>query len=88
MEYQEFLPDYPAGEDGRSMELHTSCIQKIQRLSKEKKDKLHINRLMEITFSHRRRMLVTEFVKVETLVEMYLILCHDEEVKFNFCRVL
>ena len=30
MEYQEFLPDYPEGEDGRSMELHMSCIQKIQ----------------------------------------------------------
>ena len=86
--YEEFLPDYPEGEDGRSMELHMSCIQNIQRLSKEKKNKLQINRLMEITFSHRRRMLVTEFVKVQILVEMYLILCHDEKVKFNFCHVL
>ena len=88
MGYEGLLLDYPEGEDGRSMELHMSCIQKIQWLSKEKKDKLHINRLMEITFSHRRRMLVTEFVEVETLGEMYVILCHDEEVKFNFCRVL
>ena len=56
-----FLPDYPEGEDERSMELHMSRIQKIQRLSREKQDKLQIKRLMEITFSHRRRLLVTKF---------------------------
>ena len=83
-----FLPDYPEGEDERSMELHMSRIQKIQRLSREKQDKLQIKRLMEITFSHRRRLLVTEFVKVQTLVEMYPIPCHEEEVKSNFCHVL
>ena len=88
MGYEELLLDYPEGQDGRSMELHMSCIQNIQRLSKEKKNKPQINRLLEITFSHRRKMLVTEFVKVQTLVEMYLILCHDEEVKFHFCHVL
>ena len=77
MGYEELLLDYPEGEDGRSMELHMSCIQNIQRLSKEKKNKPQINRLLEITFSHRRKMLV-----------MYLILCHDEEVKFHFCHVL
>ena len=83
-----FLPDYPEGEGERSMELHMSSIQKIQRLSKEKQDKLQINRLMEITFFHCRRLLVAEFVKVQTLVEMYPIYCHEEEVKFNFCHVL
>ena len=83
-----FLPDYPEGEEERSIELNMSHIQKIQRLSKVKKDKLHINRLMEITFSRRRRLLVTEFVKVQALFEMYSILCHEEEVKSNLCHVL
>ena len=63
---KDFLPDHPEGEDERSMELHMSRIQKIQRLSIEKQDKLRINRFMDINFFHRRRLLVTEFVKVQT----------------------
>ena len=59
-----FLPDYSQGEDERSMESHMSRIQKIQQLLKEKQDKFQINKLMEITVSHPRRLLVTEFVTV------------------------
>ena len=58
------LPDYSEGEDEKSMESHMSRIQKIQQLLKEKQDKCQINKLVEITFSHPRTMLVTEFVTV------------------------
>ena len=58
------LPDYSEGEDERSMESHMSGIQKVQQLLKEKQDKFQINKLMKITFSHPRRLLVTEFVTV------------------------
>ena len=59
-----FLRDYSEGEDERLMESHMSRIQKIQQLLKEKQDKFQINKLMDITFSHPRRLLVTEFVTV------------------------
>ena len=59
-----FLRDYSEGEDERLMESHMSRIQKIQQLLKEKQDKFQINKLVEITFSHPRTLLVTEFVTV------------------------
>ena len=52
--------------------LRMSCIQKTQRLPEEKQDKLQIKLVMDTIFSHRRRLLNTELVKVQTATHSLL----------------
>ena len=68
--------------------LRMSCIQKTQRLPEEKQDKLQIKLVMDTIFSHRRRLLNTELVKVQTATHSLLWGRYKIQLLSSFIRCL
>ena len=75
-----FLPVFPDGEDEETMKDHSERLRQKSRISKEKRDTAAINNLMVITFSHWRHLLITDIEKLSKVIDLYPILCDEEQV--------
>ena len=77
-----FLPENQEGEDSTSMQAHRARLNHQYKLPLQKRDKLLIRKLMDVTFPHRRHMIVNEMARVKEVLELYPILQDDEQVHF------
>ena len=75
-----FLPPMGKGEDEETMAAHEKRLQHQSQLSIEKQDKLVVKRLLDLTYSKRRKLLVTDYTKISTILELYPILCSEQQV--------
>ena len=75
-----FLPPFEDGEDIETMKAHSEKIRKESRITKERRNNEMIEQLMNITFPHRRQMLITDMEKLGTVLEMYPVLNSEEQV--------
>ena len=78
-----FMTEYPDGEDNRTTAVLVTSLQKLHKLPKDKQDKALIKRLMDSTFSCRRKALVNDFVNVQT-IDYYPFICNEEEVNLFY----
>ena len=76
-----FLPPMMGkGEDEETMAAHEKRLQHQSQLSIEKQDKLVVKRLLDLAYSKRWKLLVTDYTKISTILELYLILCSEQQV--------
>ena len=81
-----FLPPIGEGEDEETMAAHEKLLQHQSQLSIEKQDKLVVKRLLDLTYSKRRKLLVTDYTKIYTILELNPILCSEQQVNEKpFC---
>ena len=73
-----FLPPMEEGEDEVTMAAHEKRLQHQSQLSIEKENKLVIKRLLNLTYLKRRKLLVTDYTKISTILELYPILCPEQ----------
>ena len=73
-----FLPPMGKGEDEETMAAHEKRLQLQSQLSIEKQDKLVVKRLLNLTYSKRRKLLLTDYTKISTILELYPILCSEQ----------
>ena len=78
-----YLPCYPPGETDETMTRHQETLRQQNRLPYEKQDSILVQKLMDTTFSHRRKMIVTQLVKIADLAIQYPILCNEDDVSFE-----
>ena len=58
-------------------------LRQESRVSKEKQDTGTINNLMDITWPHRRHFLITDMEKLSKVIDLYPILCEEQQVCFE-----
>ena len=75
-----FLPVFPDGEGKETMKDHSQWLRQKSRSSKEKRDTATTNNLMDITLPHRRHLLITDMEKLSKVIDLYPILCDEEQV--------
>ena len=75
-----FLPPMGKGEDEETMAAHEKRLQHQSQLSIAKQGKLVVKRLLDLTYSKRRKLLVTDYTKISTILELYPILCSEQQV--------
>ena len=85
---QNFLPDLPEGEDPYAWEKYQEEIKNQLNLCKEKRNKELLCTLMDKTFPHRRHLIVKEIIRLQDLMEMYLMLCTEDQVSSSVKLVL
>ena len=67
-------------EDEEAMAAHEKRLQHRSQLSIEKQDKLVVKRLLDLTYSKRTMLLLTDYTKISTILELYPILCSEQQV--------
>ena len=67
-------------EDEEAMAAHEKRLQHRSQLSIEKQDKLVVKRLLDLTYSKRTMLLLTDYTKISTILESYTILCSEQLV--------
>ncbi|KAJ8017775.1 Sterile alpha motif domain-containing protein 3 [Holothuria leucospilota] len=77
--------DAQLGEDEHSVEKHQSWMK--QECQKKKPDQKKIRDLMELTFWHRRKMIISERTMVVTTLELYPALKDSYELQKEFERI-
>ena len=77
---QNFLPDLPEGEDLYTWEKYQQEMKNQLSLYKEKRNKELPCTLMDKTFPHRRHLIVKEIIRLQDLMEMYPMLCTEDQV--------
>ena len=83
------LPPMREGGDEETMVVHEKHLQHQIQLSIEKQDKLVVKRLLDLTCLKRKRLLVTDYTKFFTILELYPILCSEQQVNEKlFCLYL
>ena len=83
-----FLPPMGEGEDEETIAAHEKRLQHQSQLSIEKQDKLVVKRLLDLTYSKRRKVLVTDYTKISTILALYPILCSEQQAnEKSFCIV-
>ena len=75
-----YLPCYPPGETDKTMTRHQEKLRQQKRLPYEKKDSILVKKLRDTTFSHRRKLIVTQLVKIADLAIQYPMLCTEDHV--------
>ena len=75
-----YLPCYPPGETDEAMTRHQEKLRQENWLPYEKQDSIFIKKLMNTTFSHRRKMIVSQLVKIADLAIQYPILCNEHNL--------
>ena len=84
-----FLPPMGEGEDEETIAAHEKRFQHQNQLSIEKQDKLVVKRLLDLKYSKRRKLLVTDYTKISNILELYPILCSEQQVnEKSFCLYL
>ena len=73
-----FFPPIGKVEDEEAMAAHEKHLQHRSQLSIEKQDKLVVKRLLDLTYSKRRKLLVTDYTKISTILELQPILCSEQ----------
>ena len=83
------LPPMREGGDEETMVVHEKHLQHQIQLSIEKQDKLVVKRLLDLTCLKRKRLLVTDYTNFFTILELYPILCSEQQVnEKSFCLYL
>ena len=83
------LPPMREGGDEETMVAHEKHLQHQIQLSIEKQDKQVVKRLLDLTCLKRKRLLVTDYTKFFTILELYPILCSEQQVnEKSFCLYL
>ena len=77
---KDFLPPMGKCVNEETMVAHEKRLQHQSQLSIEKQDKLLVKRLLDLTYSKRRKLLVTDYTKISTILELYPILCSEQQV--------
>ena len=77
---QNFLRDLPEGEDPYTWEKYQQETKNQLSLCKEKRNKQLLGTLMDKTFPHRRHLIVKEIIRLQDLMEMYPMLCTEDQV--------
>ena len=75
-----YLSCYPPGETDETMTRHQEKLSQQNQLPYEKQDSILIKKIMDTTFSHERKMIVTQLVKIADLAIQYPILCNEDQV--------
>ena len=83
-----FFPDLPEGEDPYKWEKYQQEMKNQLSLCKEKRNKELLCTLMDKTFPHRRHLIVKEIIRLQDLMEMYLMLCTEDQVVSSVKLVL
>ena len=83
-----FFPDLPEGEDPYTWEKYQQEMKNQLSLCKEKRNKDLLCTLMDKTFPHRRHLIVKEIIRLQDLMEMYLMLCTEDQVVSSVKLVL
>ena len=68
------------GEDEETIAVLDKRLQHQSRLSIEKQGKLVVKKLLDLTYSKRRKLLVTDYAKISTILELHLILCEEQQI--------
>ena len=78
-------------EDEETITAHQKRRQHQIQLSIEKQYKLVVKRLLDLTYSKRRKLLVRDYTKISTFLELCSILCPKQQVNekpfFYICIV-
>ena len=74
--------ELPTYDDARILWKHRlkTHFKQCNRLPYEKQDSILVKKLMDTTFSHRRKLIVTQLVKIADLANQYPILCNEDHV--------
>ena len=72
-----FFPDLPEGEDPYTWEKYQQEMKNQLSLCKEKE---LLSTLMDKIFPHRRHLIVKEIIRLQDLMEMYPMLCTEDQV--------
>ena len=83
-----FFPDLPEGEDPYTWEKYQQEMKNQLSLCKEKRNKDLLCTLMDKTFPHRRHLIVKEIIRLQDLMEMYPMLCTEDQVVSSVKLVL
>ena len=75
-----YLPCYPPRETDEAMTQHQEKLRQENWLPYEKQDSIFIKKLMNTTFSHRRKMIVSQLVKIADLSIQYPILGNEHKL--------
>ena len=70
------------------MAAHEKRYQHQSQLPIEKQDELVVKRLLDVTYSKRRKLLVADYTKISIILELYPILCSEQQVNekpFGLC---
>ena len=85
---QNFLSGLPEGEDTYTWKKYQQEMKNQLSLCKEKRNKELLCTLMDKTFPHRRHLIVKEIIRLQDLMEMYLMLCIEDQVVSSVKLVL
>ena len=84
-----FLPPMREGEDEDTIAAYEKRLQHQSQLSTENQDKLVVKRLLDLTYSKRRKLLVTDCTKISTILGLHPILCSEQQINEKlFCLYL
>ena len=64
-----FLPNYQNGEDKAMRYAHRSCLNTQSHLTDCKQDKILTRKFMDLTFPHRRKLLIRDLAKINDVLE-------------------
>lgn len=82
-----FLPERKEGEDEESIAHYHEVVVEQGRLLVEKRDKGLLEVAMERTFSERRKMIVTDQERLETVILRYPVLTDEDQIFAEFQRL-
>ena len=77
---QNVLADLPEGEDPYIWEKYQQEMKNQLTLCNEKRNKELLRTLMDKTYPHRRHLIAKEIIRLQDLVEMYPVLCTEDQV--------
>ena len=75
-----YLPSYQDGEDASAMDAHRERLHIQYNQSSAKRDQQIIRKLMDLTFPHRRNLLIREMATIREVIDLYPLLQDETQV--------
>ena len=80
MGVKNYLPSYQVGEDASTMDAHRERLHIQHNQSSTKRDQRIIRKLMDLTFPHRRNLLIREMAIIREVIDLYPLLQDETQV--------
>ena len=75
-----YLPPYQGGEDASTMDAHRERLHIQHSLSSAKREQQIIRKLMDLTFPHRKNLLIREMATIREVTDLYSLLQDEIQV--------
>ena len=82
---ENYLPSLQDGEDQNTITAHRVRLASQFNLTEEKRDPHIIRNLMNLTFPHRRQLLIQDMSTIREAIDLYPILQNERQLYLNPC---